>query len=289
MNEMKSVDEHFLELRPRMFALAYKLTRRASDAEDVLQDVFLNVSKIQHGSIQNPEAYFIRSVTNRCMEVLQQREKMVYPGPDLPEPLLHERFSEMQYIDLSYGMMVLLQKLSPQERAVFILRETMELEYDEISGILNITNDHCRQLLHRSKDKLAEGKNRYPLDEAQLNNFFRLFIQACNDGNLDALTATLKQDITLFADGGGKVAAAINPLYGPAACLAYMQGLYRKWAEGLSFSAAMISGSPGIMLTNTITGACDTIILLEGTTDGIAAIYFVRNPDKLNARERIAE
>jgi RNA polymerase sigma-70 factor (ECF subfamily) len=155
-NQNANYQDDFLRMRPRLFALAYKMTKSVVDAEDIIQETFLAIGSLKPGTIKTPEAYLVRVVTNRCLSVLDQRKATYYPGPDLPEPLEDGFVPEATGQDLSYGLLLLLKRLKPAERAVFLLRESFDFEYDLIAEIVETSPDNCRQMLHRAKDKLRQ-------------------------------------------------------------------------------------------------------------------------------------
>ncbi|QJB30433.1 sigma-70 family RNA polymerase sigma factor [Chitinophaga oryzae] len=270
----------FEQYRPTLFAVAYKMTKNAMDAEDILQDVFLAYSRQDAATIVHPENYLVKAVMHRCLSLLEARKKTVYPGIDLPSPLFRERFSYIHDSDISFALLILLQTLNPWERAVFILRETFSYSYAEMAAILGLEQDHCRQLFHRAKVKIAAGKLRYIPGGEQRSTLFQAFAEACSTGDTARLMACLKEDITIYSDGGGKVSAARAPLTGRTAAAAFLLGIYAKRGVELSLEVTTINGETGVIFRDA-TGAVDTVMILSMDTDGIHTVYFVRNPDKL--------
>ena len=268
-------------MRSRLFALAYKMTKSVVDAEDIVQETFLAMGSVKVGTIREPEAYFVRAVTNRCLKVLDQRGATIYPGPDLPEPLEDGSRPETVDADLSYGLLLLLHLLKPAERAVFILRESFGLEYEAIAEIVDSNPDNCRQMLHRAKGKLNQaGPVRHTSDE-QLAEIMQVFLAASTSGDSRSLIARLREDVTVYSDGGGKRPAALHPVTGPMAVLKYMMGIYTKWSEGFSLSVVRINGEPAIVLHDRGSGLPDSVTFFNFEETGLAAIYTIRNPDKL--------
>jgi RNA polymerase sigma-70 factor, ECF subfamily len=280
----------FLRMRSRLFALAYKMTKSVVDAEDIVQETFLAMDSVKAGSIRQPEAYFVRAVTNRCLKVLDQRKATIYPGPDLPEPLEDGSRPEAVDEDLSYGLLLLLQRLKPTERAIFILRESFGLKYGAIAEIVKSNPDNCRQMLHRAKEKLRQAAPVSCTSEDRLAEIMQVFLAAATSGDSSSLIARLRDDVTVYADGGGKRPAALKPLTGPTAVLKYMLGIYNKWLEGVYLSVARVNGNAAVVLHDRSTGLPDSVTFFNFEEAELAVIYTVRNPDKLKGiRNRSAD
>ncbi|NML38510.1 sigma-70 family RNA polymerase sigma factor [Chitinophaga sp. G-6-1-13] len=270
----------FEQYKPTLFAVAYKMTKNAMDAEDILHDVFLAYSRQDAAVIVHPENYLVKAVMHRCLSLLEARKKTVYPGIDLPSPLFQERFSYIHDRDISFALLILLQTLNPLERAVFILRETLSYSYEEIAAVLTLEQDHCRQLFHRAKERIAAGKMRYSPADEQRTALFQAFLEACSGGDTARLMTYLKDDITIYSDGGGKATAAQVPLVGRATAAAFLLGIYAKQGSKLTFAVTAINGGPGVICYDA-NGAVDTVMLVSMDEEGVHAVYFVRNPDKL--------
>lgn len=272
--------EEFEQYRGKLWAIAYKMTKSAADAEDIVQDVFLAAGS-SGTTIVNPENYLVRSAMNRCFSLLEKRKYISYPGPDLPEPIFQERFSNVLQLDVSFALTLLLQQLNPVERAVFILKETLDYGYPEIAGILSLTQDNCRQLLHRARARIKAGKTNAvtPEDTAPL---ITAFLRLCAGGNTTELLKVLSEDVKLYSDGGGKISAALNPIYGAAHCIAFLTGVYKKTGDQFSFRMEQINGQTGVVFYNKLSGERDTVMVLSFENDkSISRIYLVRNPDKV--------
>lgn len=271
----------FAQYKPILFAVAYKMTKSVADTEDVLQDVFISMAGQTATDIRNPESYWVKAVMNRCLNLLKKQQHFIYPGIDLPEPLFHEPAHPVLRQDVSYALVILLQKLNPAERAVFILRETLDYDYDEIANILSLEEDNCRQLLHRAKKKIVTGKTRQAPSPETSRQFIDTFLQTCASGDVQQLMNYLKEDITVYSDGGGKVSAARQPIYGRDNCIAFLTGLYKKSGGQLSYNIVPINGENGMVLYDELTGQAMTVIVFDITADIISNIYFIRNPDKI--------
>ena len=202
--------ETFLEYKSLLFSVAYNMLGLVADAEDMVQDVFEKWLKTDVAHVQNTKAYLVKIITNTCINHLGKikRERENYIGPWLPEPLtVHEENAGAQAIEmlhpLSIGIMVMLEKLTPQERAVFLLKEIFTYDYDEIANIINKTNDNCRQIFKRAQQHLKDDKKRFEIDMHMHEQIFNRFLQACNDGNVQNLIDLLQEDIVMITDGGG--------------------------------------------------------------------------------------
>ena len=218
---------------------------------------------------------------NRCLKVLDQRKATIYPGPDLPEPLEDGFRSEASDPDLSYGLLLLLQHLKPMERAIFILRESFGLEYGAIAGIVDSNPDNCRQMLHRAKEKLNQAGPVRHTSEELLAEIMQVFLAAATSGDSSPLIARLREDVTVYSDGGGQRPAALHPVTGQMAVLKYMMGIYTKWSEGFFLSVVRVNGEAAVVLHDRCSGLPDSVTFFNFEATGLAAIYTIRNPDKL--------
>lgn len=273
--------EQFEAYRYKLFAIAYKMTKRIADAEDIVQDTFIAVGSRVLEGIQDVEGYLVRSVMNRCLTLLEKNKHVTYPGIDLPEPLFTERYQQVHAQDVSYALTIVLQTLNPLERAVFLLKETLAYSYPEVADIVSIKEDHCRQLFHRAKEKLTEGKLRHTPSPASADKLIRAFLQIRERGDLQQLMTLLKEDVAIYSDGGGKVSAARNVIMGREHGVAFLAGLYEKLGALLTPAQGRVNGEPALIFYNKQSGAIDTIVTLAFDGDSVAAMYFIRNPDKL--------
>lgn len=273
--------EQFEAYRYKLFTIAYKMTKRVADAEDIVQDTFMAVGSRSLDAIQDVEGYLVRSVMNRCLTLLEKNKHVTYPGIDLPEPLFVERYQQVHAQDVSYALTVVLHTLNPLERAVFLLKETLAYSYTEVADMVSIKEDHCRQLFHRAKEKLAEGKTRHVPSPGSADRLIHAFLRIREEGDLQQLMAFLKEDVTIYSDGGGKVPAARNVVTGREHCLTFLTGVFEKMGAGLTPVVTRINGEPGFIFYNKQLGAIDTVMMLAVEGENIASIYFMRNPDKL--------
>lgn len=275
------------EYRPLLFAIAYRMTGEKQEAEDIVQDVYTRWLEMDTDQVQQPRHYLMRAVTNRSinrLKVLQQQREL-YIGPWLPEPLTDTDLPEISPAagnDLSIGLLFLLEKLNPLERAIFLLRESFDLSYKELEAILDIPESTCRQHLHRAKEKLQKDKKRFQSDVTRHQELLEAFIAACMDQDQGKLISLLKEDISFYGDGGGKASSAIHPLFGHDVVSRFILGLFRKAPVPTPlFKLLMVNGLPAVALFDAITQAPITCICFEHEGAAITSFFFIRNPDKL--------
>jgi len=278
------MNEDFQSYRPLLFSIAYRMTGSASEAEDIVQDSYLRYQATEPGEIRSLKSYLSTIVTRLSLDHLKsarvQREQ--YIGPWLPEPLLTGD-SALQSVEqresIATAFLVLLETLSPHERAVFLLREVFEYEHAEIAEMLGLSAANCRQLFHRAQVRLAERRQRFePAREVQQRLLAR-FLQACRQGDIAALTETLAEDVVSWSDGGGKVSAARQPVFGRENVIRLVIGLLRKAPTDLRVEVAEVNGRLAIIL---FTGArLWYVCSVEIVNDRIQALQAVLNPDKL--------
>ena len=204
--------------RPLLFSIAYRMLGSASEAEDVVQDAWLRASQDQHAEVRSTRAYLTTIVTRLCIDHLRsaERTRMEYPGPWLPEPLAEPNQESAELASsLTMAFLVMLERLSPIERAVFVLREVFELDFHEIASIVDKSEANTRQILSRSRERLRDSRRRFTASRRESEEVVRQFRNAVVTGNVDQLVAVLHNDATFVADGGGKVSSATRPLLGP--------------------------------------------------------------------------
>jgi RNA polymerase sigma-70 factor, ECF subfamily len=287
----------FQSHRRQLFAVAYRMLGSASDAEDVVQDAWLRYAAARPSELRSPQAYLTTIVTRLCLDRLKSARaaREEYVGPWLPEPVLtDERRQPEQSLALAESVtlafMVLLETLSPEERAVFLLREIFDHEYDEIAEMLETTPANCRQLFHRAKTRIAERRPRFRDAVDAKRPLVNRFVNALRDGDGEELTSVLAEDVGFWSDGGGKVLAARRPVFGRGAVVQVLVGIRRTaQAIGIPLDAVTIdvvevNYEPALVLR--VAGRIDSVYTLTIEDDAIAAIRIVRNPDKLRFLER---
>jgi len=278
--------------RPKLFGVAYRMLGSASEAEDVVQDAWLRYDAVAKHSIRSPEAFLTTIVTRLCLDRLKSARatREEYVGPWLPEPLLTDRQDGPEQSaalaeSVSLAFMVLLETLTPEERATFLLREIFEYDYESIAGILKTTPANCRQLFHRAKLHLQDRKPRFHEDARRKHELVGQFLAALRDGDAAGFTSVLTADVELWSDGGGKVSAARRPIFGPEHVVQLMVGI-RRTARSMGYDLTQfamqivdVNGEPALALRNA--GRVDSIYTFEFAADGITALRVIRNPDKL--------
>lgn len=284
-------EQIYLSYRPLMFSLAYRMLGSVMDAEDVVQDAFLYANETNLEHVHNPKAYLCKIVTNRCIDSLRSASKKreVYVGPWLPEPLMttsatstdHQIAPELAYThkeSLSTAYLLLLQQLSWVERAVFLLREVLQYEYDEIAEIVGKSSTNCRQIFRRAKNAISLPPERAS-ETKQTTAIVEQFVHALVSGNIAQLLTIVKSDAILYSDGGGKVNAATNPICGAERIAKFLSGILAKLPEDYRFTVTTVNEQIGIVAyVNNQPNNVMTFHLEEGQ---IKAFYIVVNPDKL--------
>ena len=279
--------------RSKLFGVAYRMLGSASEAEDVVQDAWLRYSGSARGDeVRSPEAFLTTIVTRLCLDRLKsaRASRQEYVGPWLPEPLLVDEKSgpEQSAVlaeSVSLAFMVLLETLTPEERAAFLLREIFDYDYDAIADTLGTTATNCRQLVHRAKVRLQERKPRFREEARQKRALVGRFLAALRDGDPGGLADVLAADVGLWSDGGGKVSAARRPIFGCDQVVQVMIGIRRTApAMGydmnqIGFQIVDVNGEPALALR--ISGRVDSIYTFEFTDGAIKALRIIRNPDKL--------
>jgi RNA polymerase sigma-70 factor, ECF subfamily len=269
--------------RPLLFSIAYRMLGSASEAEDIIQDAWLRARQDEHADVRSPRAYLTTIVTRLCIDRLRsaERTRMEYPGPWLPEPLTEPNQESVELASsLTTAFLVLLQRLGPTERAVFLLREVFELDFDEIAKAVGKTEANTRQILTRARGRLRDSRRRFTVSRDESEEVVRRFRHAYATGDVAELMAVLKSDATLVVDGGGKAPAATSPVVGADRIAAFVVDLVNKthWSES-DFQLVTINSAPGLLMHHPTFG--DTTYSFDIADGRIRAIYAVRNPDKL--------
>ncbi|MFE0762300.1 RNA polymerase sigma factor SigJ [Streptomyces smyrnaeus] len=294
--------ERFEVFRPRLEAIAYRLLGSAGEAEDAVQETFLRWHAADVDRIEVPEAWLTKVLTNVCRNQLTsaRARRETYVGQWLPEPLLPgdpmlgPADTAEQRESVSYAVLTLLERLSPQERVVYVLREAFEYPHREIAEILDISEASSQQLFHRAKRRVADGKARTEIDEAAARRVVEGFLAAATSGRTEPLVQLLTDNAFAIGDGGGKVPARAKAFEGALAVAKFMRGLFKPGEA----KRALIGGSPDVYATTAngdpaivavVDGRVVGVMCLEVNAEGIAAFRNQINPDKLvRATERWA-
>ncbi|WP_069804099.1 RNA polymerase sigma-70 factor [Thermogemmatispora onikobensis] len=279
----------FEEYRFLLFSIAYRMLGEASAAEDMVQEAFLRWLQADEQAVQSPRAYLTTIIVRLCIDQLRsaRAQREVYVGPWLPEPLATGEHPELVATaelaeSLSFAYLLMLEKLSPRERAVLLLREVFDYQYPEIATILGTNPATCRQLLHRAHQRLGQHERRFSVPRAQQEQLTARFLQATAEGDVEGLLGLLTDEAIFVADGGGKVKAALKPIQGAKRVARGMLGALRKWfPPDLQPQLAEVNGQPAII--GLAQGKAVGLVMLELEPQGerIRRIYGVVNPEKL--------
>jgi RNA polymerase sigma-70 factor (ECF subfamily) len=291
--------DRFEACRPRLEAIAYRLLGSSAEAEDAVQETFLRWQAADVGRIEVPGAWLTKVLTNLCLNQLSsaRARRETYVGQWLPEPLLAgdpmlgPADTAEQRESVSYAVLVLLERLSPNERAVYVLREAFDYPHREIAAILGITETASQQIYHRAKKHVAAGKARSEIDEAATRRIVDEFLAAATSGRTEPLVRLLTQDAVSIGDGGGKVPARAKAFEGALAVAKFLRGLFKPSAAKRALvggpaevHATTANGDPALVAV--VGGRVVGVMCLEVTADGIAAFRNQVNPDKLERATR---
>ena len=267
----------FEPLRPKLRRVAYRMLGSVQDAEDMVQDTFIRWMNTERGVIREPEAFLRRTVTRLCLDQLKsaRRQRETYIGPWLPDPIVEEEEVE----DVTLPLMLALERLSPLERAVFLLHDVFGLGFEEIAVTIQRDPAACRQLASRARDHVRNARPRFQVEKQRGLAFAEAFFAASRSGDMKALGEMLAADVSVHADGGGKRPAATKPILGFDAVMNLFERLAALFLKGKFVRSAFINGLPGF-ITLEADGELQTTAL-EIEDGKVAAIYVMRNPDKL--------
>ncbi len=282
-------DRAFVDVQPRLFAVAYRMLGSVSDAEDIVQDAYLRWRRVDVERVHDVTGYLIRVVTRLCLDHLRAARTVreVYPGEWLPEPLITDNPTERLDRDVSVALLMALERLSPLERAAFLLHDVFEHSYEDLSETLKRSQSSCRQLVSRARKHVEQVKPRVRVEREQGEELAKAFFNAAKSGDTKHLTDLLARDVRMHSDGGGKIIATLNPIYGRAKVVRFFAGLARKPSAPKSYTWAFcwLNGLPAII--NIEPGGSLQATSLKIDEGRIAAIYMVRNPDKTRHLEKL--
>lgn len=288
--------DSFTQLRPLLFSLAYRMLGTVSDAEDMVQEAYLRWMQVDPTTVQSPKSYLCSVVTRLCIDQLRsakvQRES--YSGEWLPEPMLTDFNSEHNPAEraelaetLSMAFLQLLEKLSPTERAAYLLHEVFDYGYAEIANFLDTGEANCRQLVKRGKDHLAQSKARFQTsNDAERQRILTELMQACTTGDVQHVQQLLSADIIAYADGGGRRGAGLHPILGSINVARLLVGLTKRAPPGYGGQFGMVNGEPAVI--GTINNRTELVnILIVSIAGGyVQNVYSLINPHKLGPLAR---
>lgn len=283
------------EARPRLFSLAYRMTGSWSDSEDILQDAYLKFARVPAAQVKSAAALLTTIVTRLCLDLIRssRKKREIYVGPWLPEPvpdlyLAHEDAEDRESVSMAF--LLLLQKLPPVERAVFILREIFDYDYAEIAKIVGKSADYCRQIFHRAKKGLRREQTALPAPGERERVLLGAFLTACAGNDLQRLVGLLEEDARLLSDGGGKASASSIPIHGNRKIAKFIFAVRDK-GGAKDFYITRLNNA--LALVGYQNGAPYVAQIVEVGRSAVRDNYSVRNPDKLglfaNREKLIAE
>jgi RNA polymerase sigma-70 factor (ECF subfamily) len=273
--------------RPMLLGLAYRMVGSVQDAEDILQDAYLRWLDVDRASVAEPRRYLSRVVSRLAIDRLRARQatREAYVGPWLPEPVPTDPspFGPLERVEqretLGIALLHLLERLTPTERAVYLLHTAFDLPYAEIADLLDRSAADCRQLHHRAVDQVRRDRARFTADPAEQERLLTAFLAAARDGDLAALTALVAADATAWTDGGGRVRAALNPVRGADRIARFSAGVLGRHRHGLRIEWLEINAQPAVVVTHP--RGASYAVTVAATAGRITGLYLVANPDKL--------
>jgi RNA polymerase sigma-70 factor (ECF subfamily) len=270
----------FDPLRPRLIRVAYRMLGSVADAEDVVQEAFLRWLDADRAAVREPEPYLRRVVTRLCLDHLKsaRRRRETYLGPWLPEPVVEASDDEID--DVTLPLMLALERLSPLERAAFLLHDVFGIGFEEIADTIGRAPATCRQLASRARSHVRAARPRFPVPKERGLEIAAAFFAASRSGDMQQLRSLLAADVTVHADGGGKTPAALQPIVGFDNVMQLHASLARMFAEKMSriVRYGFINGLPGFVTIEQDTLQTTALQIEDGK---VVAIYVMRNPDKL--------
>lgn len=270
----------FDPLRPRLHRIAYRMLGSVADAEDVVQEAFIRWLATDRTTVREPDGFLVRVVTRLCLDVLKsaQRKRTTYVGPWLPEPVVEDQDGEVD--DVTLPLLLALERLSPLERAAFLLHDVFGLEFDEIAETLGRGQEAVRQLAVRARGNVRANRPRYAIPKQHGLELASAFFAASRSGDMQTLRSMLASDVVVQSDGGGKRSAARAPIVGVDAVVQLHEGLARLFAQKPSqlVKVCFINGLPGFVTLESDGLQTTALDIQDGKVVGL---YLVRNPDKL--------
>lgn len=281
--EPEAMETEAERMWPRLLALAYRMLGSAADAEDAVQDAYLRYQQVS--DVDAPDAWLVKATTRLCIDRLRQaKRRETYIGPWLPEPVADTwAGAEGDRVEmaesLSMAFLVLLETLSPSERAAYLLREVFGYEFDEIAALIDKTPVNVRQIVARARKHVENNDRRFHSTTEQAEELANRFFEACQSGDVEAIESLLAPDAVLYSDGGGKVFAAPRPLTDRRQIAKLLSVVFRKAMNQCEVARTTVNGQPGIVFS--AAGQAVEVFTFAGSEGGVGTLYVVLNPDKL--------
>jgi RNA polymerase sigma-70 factor (TIGR02957 family) len=278
----------FFKARPRLFGIAYRMLGSAAEAEDIVQDTWLRWQTANRSVVENPTAFLATTTTRLCINAAQSAHsrRETYVGPWLPEPVdtsSDPNLGAERGEALSLAVLILLEKLSPTERAAYILREAFDYEYSEIANILQMEEANVRQLVSRGRKHIADGR-RAPVSPAEQRRLLAAFIDAAQKGNMAALENLFAEDVASYSDGGGLVRAAQKPLSGRERVAKFIAAFSSHFWTGVTIEWVEVNGQSSVLVLRD--GSVAALATIDASVEGIDQILWLMRPSKLAAVSR---
>jgi RNA polymerase sigma-70 factor, ECF subfamily len=279
------LETQFEQYRPLLFSLAYRMLGTRADAEDIVQDAYLRWRSASVEEVRAPKSYLTTVVARLSLDSLKsaRRKRETYVGEWLPEPLIEPSGATALEMaeSLSLAFLHILETLSPDERVAFLLREVFDADYAAVASTLATSEANCRQIVTRARKHIRDRRPRFKVDRTRQQSVLEQFLAACQTGDPSRLLPLLSPNVEMHSDGGGKVAATINPIYGADKVSRFFQGLARKGVgAGLRVNFVDVNGDPGALLKQGESPT--TVVSIQLNESGqIDRIFLVSNPDKL--------
>ncbi|MGE5651100.1 MAG: RNA polymerase sigma-70 factor [Bacillota bacterium] len=286
---MKSADLLVFEtLRPRLFLIAYRMLGMRADAEDIVQDAWLRFSASRHDEVRSAEAWLVTITTRLSIDRLRslKNEREAYSGWWIPEPVVEmvedipEAAAELAS-EVSVAMLWVLERLTPEERAAFLMRKVFDCDYDELSAMLGKSEAACRQLVHRAQERIRQERPRFTVSKNMHRAVLDNFMKAAASADRDAMKSLLSADVEYRADGGGKVPSLDKLLVGTGRVAGLYWAVEHAFPERVVYKMARVNGEPGLI--RYIDGKVESVQSFCVDDGEISRIYVVRNPDKLQS------
>jgi RNA polymerase sigma-70 factor (ECF subfamily) len=295
MSDLATFEAH----RTHLIGIAYRMLGEMSAAEDVAQEAWLRWQRADGEEIRDPRAWLSAVAVRLSLDALRKARtrRETYVGPWLPEPILPDDVRALAAdapaaraelaSDLSLALLHVLERLSPEERAALILHDAFDCDYSVIAQALEKSEAACRKLVSRARERVKTERPRHTVDRGQHQDLLQRFAAASASADVTALTKLFAPDVVLYSDGGGKAKAALNPIYGADKVTRFLAGVMSKFRPKNGFEVVLVemNGMPGFVLQED--GALHSALTVEFDGDTLSALYFVRNPDKLERLNRL--